>query len=927
MHYSILEKVKKTVSFLTLITFLITNISYASIDSNRNPKDTTLRVNLTFSSPEFDAFLGKAAENAKTKDGIDISHADSQVRIQQTIVIAAVREWRRQRETTAAIEENLRQAFPQLNLYEIVRVDNRGTFHARLGDRYVKITTKGIEESSAATFTLISSSIGKLKPDRGIRGEKLGLDRYRLDDLGAAKIAALRQTVNPGEDGNPFLIFDARERGDTTINEKTVIVGTGGGDCAGLNDFIASLVLELSQKGYKVLGIKNCYDGMVSDNWQDYLVELTPESVVAMQGLPSTVLGSCRRKLSDEDLAKIIERFKDSGGLVITGGNDHIEQAKKISDTSREQGIQLVTVGVPKSIDNDFHTAMLGFKSAYLLGRRIAARASLDPDKSDGRTVAVFEVMGRKSGSLTLESSKGCPYQKAVIIPEKKVTIDDIIASANAGTRNFFVSEGFFLSEDDPKLEELFEQYPVLRVRYQESISNPVRDAHGNPKLTGASLFVVGILEYFCGLNVERTSLTYALRGTSPQLDTADGEVFDIALAGHFAEKAALLVDGKESGQALTYPSYDATGQIVEAKPAEDVYAFKDLSAMTDKELADLGVLGISGVSASSQVASVGSVITTDVSLEEEARKIFYGINISTFAHKYSSCVEFREPSEVIVTACGKEQSDLQILSRDLRTIIEATRGSVLILIPERHVSFSEIAARIKDIYDSLGYVNVAISKDFTLDRSDEILNAILDNNPILRAKFEEEAVDIGGGLVRFEAGVSHFIIGLFKHLQFKSTRITDLGYTFKGLDKKDFSPDILSDDDFLARQGVVMSSAELTKSSRRQQVDSMDQIIVVPASNIINDKKGFEAWIEAQPANIAVVIISMQDEYADVRQYENVAYIKVVGRDIAQEYNLKLIELFTVYEDNAYFGGFKLGTPASLDEYKTVADSIASGV
>ena len=174
MHYSILEKAKKTVSFLTLITFLITNISYASIDSNRNPKDTTLRVSLTFSSPEFDAFLGKAAENAETKDGIDISHADSQVRIQQTIVIAAVREWRRQRETTAAIEENLRQAFPQLNLYEIVRVDNRGTFHTRLGDRYVKITTKGIEESSAATFTLISSSIGKLKPDRG-KGSPLSL--------------------------------------------------------------------------------------------------------------------------------------------------------------------------------------------------------------------------------------------------------------------------------------------------------------------------------------------------------------------------------------------------------------------------------------------------------------------------------------------------------------------------------------------------------------------------------------------------------------------------------------------------------------------------------------------------------------------------------------------------------------------------------
>ena len=106
-----------------------------------------------------------------------------------------------------------------------------------------------------------------------------------------------------------------------------------------------------------------------------------------------------------------------------------------------------------------------------------------------------------------------------------------------------------------------------------------------------------------------------------------------------------------------------------------------------------------------------------------------------------------------------------------------------------------------------------------------------------------------------------------------------------------------------------------------------MDQIIAVSAKNVIADKKGFETWIAQLPANNAVVIIAASEEYNDVRGYENVAYIKVIGKDINQEYGLKLIELFGAYGRHEFFEGFKLGTPVNLDEYKTVISQIASGV
>jgi len=43
-----------------------------------------------------------------------------------------------------------------------------------------------------------------------------------------------------------------------------------------------------------------------------------------------------------------------------------------------------------------------------------------------------------------------------------------------------------------------------------------------------------------------------------------------------------------------------------------------------------------------------------NLSLEDAVREAFYGIAISTFAHRYASVVELREPSDVIIPAAAK---------------------------------------------------------------------------------------------------------------------------------------------------------------------------------------------------------------------------------------------------------------------------------
>ena len=114
---------------------------------------------------------------------------------------------------------------------------------------------------------------------------------------------------------------------------------------------------------------------------------------------------------------------------------------------------------------------------------------------------------------------------------------------------------------------------------------------------------------------------------------------------------------------------------------------------------------------------------------------------------------------------------------------------------------------------------------------------------------------------------------------------------------------------------------------SRKQQVDDMEQIIAVPAENIIGHEAGFEKWIAGQPQNMAVVILAMPDEEQAVQKYKDMAWIKVVGKDISEEFRAKLIDLRALYGKEEFFGGFKLGTVNTIDDYKAVAGSIASGV
>ena len=139
---------------------------------------------------------------------------------------------------------------------------------------------------------------------------------------------------------------------------------------------------------------------------------------------PAAALGSCRLKLKNpqedpREFQELLAVFKawNIGYFLYIGGNDSMDTAWKLFAYCKEQGEDIVVVGVPKTIDNDLegidHCPGFGSSAKYI------AASLLELEREclvyDTKYVMIVEMMGRNAGWLTaaaaLSAEKGSiPY-------------------------------------------------------------------------------------------------------------------------------------------------------------------------------------------------------------------------------------------------------------------------------------------------------------------------------------------------------------------------------------------------------------------------------------------------------------------------------------------------------------------------------------
>jgi 6-phosphofructokinase 1 len=210
-------------------------------------------------------------------------------------------------------------------------------------------------------------------------------------------------------------------------NLKCGIV-TCGGLCPGLNDVIRAVVLTLF-KQYRVkqvMGFRYGYEGL-SSKYGHAPLELTPESVSAINEMGGTILGSSRGNQDIGDMVDTLNRLR-IGILFAIGGDGTLRGAQAIAGEVARRGLKIAVIGIPKTIDNDisFIQQSFGFDTASSEARR-AIYAAYSEAWGARNGIGLVKLMGRDSGFIAAYTVLANSQVNFCLVPEVPFKLEGLL--------------------------------------------------------------------------------------------------------------------------------------------------------------------------------------------------------------------------------------------------------------------------------------------------------------------------------------------------------------------------------------------------------------------------------------------------------------------------------------------------------------------
>ena len=244
--------------------------------------------------------------------------------------------------------------------------------------------------------------------------------------------------------------------------KANALVSQSGGPTGVINASLAG-VIEQAQKQSQ---IKNLYGGLhavagiVKGDFID-LNNISAELLELLAASPSSALGSSRDKPDAEYCRKILDVFKkkDIRYFFYIGGNDSMDTAHKMALLAQERGLEIISAGVPKTIDNDVgdsefklidHTPGYGSVARYwALNVQNADQENAGSCPSD--PVLVLQAMGRKIGFIPAAARLADPEREMpllIFMRESGLTVEELADGVNdvlreRGRALVVISEGF----------------------------------------------------------------------------------------------------------------------------------------------------------------------------------------------------------------------------------------------------------------------------------------------------------------------------------------------------------------------------------------------------------------------------------------------------------------------------------------------------
>ena len=345
---------------------------------------------------------------------------------------------------------------------------------------------------------------------------------------------------------------------------KRIGILTSGGDCAGLNAVIRSVVHAATEKNWEVIGLEDGTAGLLDRPLRYKVLNKSMfDTTVMRQG--GTILGTTNKgnpfqfpmhdgSLKDRS-GEIIDGIQQLGLEAIIGiGGDG---SMAILRTLAQKG-KFGLVCVPKTIDNDVGKTetSVGFETALYVATEALDR--LQPTAASHDRVMVLEVMGRDAGNIAL-STGIAGGADVILIPEIPYDIEKvaqkIIKVRDTEQRNFalvVVSEA---------------------VRTVEGGAKQMDYAGGEKRFGGIGYYIGEQIAAKTGFETRVTVLGHVQRGAPPVpsdrlVAAAFGvKAVELVAAGKFDRMVAWsnrqVIDVSIEEAIASYQSVDTKGMLV----------------------------------------------------------------------------------------------------------------------------------------------------------------------------------------------------------------------------------------------------------------------------------------------------------------------------------------------------------------------------
>ena len=284
-------------------------------------------------------------------------------------------------------------------------------------------------------------------------------------------------------------------------NKYKIAVAQSGGPTAAINASLCGVIDGALENGFEILGAENGILGIINEKLIKLNEVFAEESMRKLLcTTPSSYLGSCRYRLSDDEdvyehIFSVFEKY-NIGCFIYIGGNDSMDTVHKLSVYAKEHNKPVNIVGVPKTVDNDLACTdhCPGFGSAAKFVATAIKEVARDSSVYAEKSITIIEIMGRNAGWLTaaasLARSSTSTAPHLIYMPERPVSAEKIIEDV----RNCEATHIIIAVSEGLKNE---------KGEYYSADNAAAHDIFGHAQLAGCA----GVIE-----NILKTEYNYKMR-------------------------------------------------------------------------------------------------------------------------------------------------------------------------------------------------------------------------------------------------------------------------------------------------------------------------------------------------------------------------------------------------------------------------------